>query len=400
MGRGIAQLLATAGYRVNLTDAYREVLDAGLRSIREGLGRLAERGRIKESVDAIYGRISPQASIGEAVDGCDLVIEAATENPEVKRAIFEEMDARAPPHAILASNTSGLPITFMADATSGGRRRMVAGLHFFNPPTAMRLVEVVKGRYTDDETVEALSSLSRFLGKEPIVVRRDIRGFIANRVNRAIRYEAFAMVLRGEAEPVAIDSAMRYGLGAPMGPFELVDFTGIDLELGEEGLFNYMRERYPEWEPHDEYVAMRSFALRLARDYADRGWLGVKSGRGFYTYPAPGKWVKVDLPREAGESLHPMEIVAPAVNLSAWLLERGVADARDVEAAMELGFNYPKGLLKLADEYGLDLVVEELQRKERKSQGAAYAAFYQPVDLLARLARNGGRLSEVELRAG
>lgn len=388
MGHGIAQVCAMNRYNVNLVDVSQEVLSKALEKIKWSLDKLVEKGRLSRGEsESTISRISTYTSIRDAVRNADFIVEAVPERLDIKVNVFKDVDDNAPPHAIIASNTSGLPITLMAEAT--GRPGKVVGMHWFNPPQIMRLVEVVRCKYTSNETVNVTSNLTRKLGKEPIIVNKDIRGFIANRVYRTIRYEAYAMVLRGEAKPVEIDSAFRYKLNLPMGPFELVDFTGaIDIEIAEDTYFREMRGKCPEWEPHEEYVKMREYALKLSREYYSRGWLGVKTGKGFYEYPKPGQWVKVNIPRDIGEKLDPIQVLAPAINLSAWLIRENVSTAREIDASLKLGYSFPKGLLEIADEYGLDNVVNVLKGK-REAVRDEYSVFYEPDKLLLELTGKG-----------
>jgi enoyl-CoA hydratase/3-hydroxyacyl-CoA dehydrogenase len=389
MGHGIAQVFAMSGYNVNIVDVSYDILNKALEKIKWSLSKLAEKGRInKEDVGSTLNRIATYVNAKEAVKVADFIIEAVPEVLDIKLQVFRDVDESAPSHAIIASNTSGLPITLMAEAVK--RRDKVIGMHWFNPPQLMRLVEVIRCKYTSDETARVTFELTKKLGKEPILVNRDIRGFIANRVYRAIRYEAFAMFLRGEAKPVEIDSAFRYKLGVPMGPFELVDFTGaIEVEIGEDKHFKEMRERCPDWEPHEEYVKLRDYTIKLSKEYYSKGLLGVKTGRGFYEYPKPGQWVKVEIPKQAGERVDPMQILAPATNLSAWLIANDVASAKDIDTSLKLGYNFPKGLLEMADEYGLDSIVNVLKDKMERVKTEEYSAFYRPHHLLLRLVEEG-----------
>ena len=388
MGHGIAQVFAMNGYNVNLVDISQEILNNAIEKIRWSLNKLAEKGKISRmDAESVLNRVLTYTNVKEAVKNVDFIIEAVPERINIKTQIFREIDECSPPHAIIASNTSGLPITLMAEAT--GRPDKVVGMHWFNPPQIMRLVEIVKCKYTSNETAELAFKLAQKLGREPIMVNKDIRGFIANRVYRAIRYEAYAMVQRGEAKPMEIDSAFRYKLNLPMGPFELVDFTGaIDIEIGENTYFNELRSKCPEWEPHEEYVKIREYALRLSREYYDKGLLGVKTGRGFYNYPKPGQWVKVEIPRDASEKIDPMQVLAPAVNLSAWLIRNNVTTAREIDTSLKLGYNFPKGLLEIADEYGLDSTINILRGK-RKTVREDYSVFYEPDQLLLELVSRG-----------
>jgi len=385
MGHGIAQVFAMKGYRVNLADISQEALKRAIERISWSLGRLASKGEIREEdARAALERITTTTDISKAVEGAKLVIEAVYEDIDVKIDVFRRVGESAPAEAILASNTSGLPITAMAEAVR--RPEKVVGMHWFNPPQLMKLVEVTITKYTDNSVASYVVELARQLGKTPILVRKDIRGFVANRIYRAIRYEAFAMVLRGEHTHVEIDSALRYKLGLPMGVFELVDFTGaVEIEVMEDRHLGKLRERYPEWEPHYEYLLLRDYAITLSKSYYERGLLGVKTGRGFYEYPEPGKYVKPNIPREAGEVLDPLEVVAPAVNLAAWMIDRGVCTAEEVDLALRLGYNFPRGLIEVARERGFREVIDVLRKKRDRWKGHPYSAFYEPHPALEKI---------------
>jgi len=387
MGHGIAQVFAMKGYSVNLADVSQEALKKAIERISWSLARLASRGEIGgEDVKAALDRITATTDIAKAVADAEFVVEAVYEDIDVKVEVFKKVDESAPSEAIIASNTSGLPITAMAEAVRRSER--VVGMHWFNPPQLMKLVEVIETKYTDNRAASYVVELARHLGKTPILVRKDIRGFVANRVYRAIRYEAFAMVLRGEHTHVEIDSALKYKLGLPMGVFELVDFTGaVEIEVMEDRHLRRLRERYPEWEPHDEYLLLRDYAITLSKSYYERGLLGVKTGRGFYEYPEAGKYVKPNIPREAGERLDPLEVIAPAVNLAAWMIDRGVCTPEEVDLALKLGYNFPRGLLELARERGFRDVLEILRMKKGRWEGYSYSLFYEPSPALESIFR-------------
>ena len=378
MGHGIAQVFAMNGLHVNLVDISEEILRKAIDRIKWSLGKLAQKGKIREEdVEATLSRIRTTTNIAEAVRDVDFVVEAVPEDIDIKRQVFSEVDKNAPAHAVIATNTSGLPIIAMAEATR--RPEKVLGMHWFNPPVIMRLVEVIRSKSTSEEAAQLTYELARRVGKEAIIVAKDIRGFLANRVYWAVRYEAFAMFLRGEARPEEVDAAFRYRLNIPMGPFELTDFTGgVEIELLADRSLETLRRQYPEWEPHEEYVRFRAFALRLSRQYYERGWLGVKTGKGFYTYPEPGKWKKVEIPEELAEKVEPIQVVAPAINLAAWLIGRGYVRPEDVDTALELGFNWPKGPMKLAEEWGYGEVVRVLREKREKYAEEPYSSFYEP----------------------
>ncbi|MCS7139799.1 MAG: 3-hydroxyacyl-CoA dehydrogenase NAD-binding domain-containing protein [Candidatus Nezhaarchaeota archaeon] len=273
MGSGIAQVFALAGYEVVARDVTRELLDRGLGLIRDGpfgLSKAVEKGRIKkEDADAALARIKTTTSLAEAVKGVDIVIEAVFENLDLKRQVFKEVDEVAPPHAIIASNTSTLSITALAAVTK--RPEKVVGMHFFNPVPVMRLVEVVRGLATSDETVEVVRQLAIKLGKTPIVCK-DVPGFVANRVAFPYLVEAMRLYEMGVASAQDIDAAMKLGYNFPMGPLELIDLIGLDVTLDVlEALYR---------ETGDD----KFFPPTVLRQMVRAGWLGRKTGRGFYSY--------------------------------------------------------------------------------------------------------------------
>lgn len=273
MGSGIAQVFAQAGFSVVAVDVSEEVLRRGLENIWSGpfgLKKAVERGRLtEEQAQEAFSRIKTTTSLPEAVKDADLVIEAVFEDLEVKRKVFTEVDSHAPPHAILASNTSTLSITALAAVTR--RPERVVGMHFFNPPPVMKLVEVVRGFLTSDETVETVKSLAEKLGKVP-VVSRDAPGFIANRVGVASILEAIRLYEQGVASARDIDTAMKLGYNWPMGPLELADFIGLDVLLGIAEIL------------YKEIGSSAYHPPPLLRRLVAAGYLGRKTGRGFYTY--------------------------------------------------------------------------------------------------------------------
>jgi len=269
MGNGIAHVMARSGLRVLLCEVERRFLDRGLETIRKNLGREAEKGKISpEDVDDALRRIEGTLD-REALAEADFVIEAATEKFEVKRAIFEELDRIARPEVILASNTSSISITKLAAVT--GRPAQVIGMHFFNPVPVMKLVEVIRGLQTSQETYETVATLAEKLGKTAVEVN-DAPGFVSNRVLMPLLNEAMYAVMEGVATPDAVDEVFQLGMAHPMGPLTLADFIGLDVCLDimrvlHEGLGD------PKYRPCPLLVRM-----------VDAGWLGRKSGRGFYTY--------------------------------------------------------------------------------------------------------------------
>jgi 3-hydroxybutyryl-CoA dehydrogenase len=263
MGAGIAQVVAASGRRVSLHDAAPGAVGRGLEAMRKSLARLAEKGGADP--DEVLGRVEPADDLLPA----DLMIEAVVEDAAVKREIFRRADAVLPPGAVLASNTSSIPITSLAAATS--RPEAVIGMHFFNPVPVLRLVEVIRGLETSDETVAAIVELARELGKTPAEAR-DLPGFVSNRILMPFINEAAYALLEGVAEPDAIDTIATLGFAHPMGPLALADLIGLDtcvaiMEVLHEGLGD------PRYAP-----------CPLLRQYVQAGRLGRKTGRGFHEY--------------------------------------------------------------------------------------------------------------------
>lgn len=269
MGSGITQVCAASGYRVTMIDIYPQALEKGLATIQKSLGKLAEKGRITAGQQsAALEAIATSGDLAAAA-GADLVIEAATENPDLKLRVFRELDALTRPEIILASNTSSISLTKIGAATK--RPDKVVGMHFFNPVPLMTLVEVVRGLGTSAETVAATVELSQKLGKTPIEVN-DSPGFISNRILCPMINEAIYALMEGVGTREAIDGVMKLGMNHPMGPLTLADMVGLDVVL-------FVMEVLHRDLGEDKY---RPCPL-LAR-MVDAGYLGRKSGRGFYQY--------------------------------------------------------------------------------------------------------------------
>lgn len=269
MGNGIAHVAARAGYRVLLCDVAQNLLDRGLSTVEKNLSREVSKEKItRQEADEARARIVPTLD-REALAICDFAIEAATERFEVKTDIFRDLDRILRPEVILASNTSSISITKLAARTS--RPQQVIGMHFFNPVPMMQLVEVIRGLQTSQETFENVQALSIALGKTPVEVN-DAAGFVSNRVLMPLINEAVFAVMEGVATPEAVDKIFQLGMAHPMGPLTLADFIGLDVCLDimrvlEQGIGD------PKYRPCPLLVRM-----------VDAGWLGRKSGRGFYTY--------------------------------------------------------------------------------------------------------------------
>jgi len=269
MGSGIAQVAAQAGLEVMLNDLKDEFVNRGLGVITKNLERSVAKGKItEEEKAAVLSRIKPSTSLQDAVDA-DIVIEAAVENMEVKTQIFKELDQITYPHVILATNTSSLPITEIAAVTR--RPDKVIGMHFMNPVPVMKLVEIIRGLATSDETFNLVKELSERLGKVPVEVN-DAPGFVSNRVLMPMINEAIYCVYEGIATPEAVDEVMKLGMNHPMGPLALADLIGLDTCL-------YIMEVL-----YDGFKDSKYRPCPLLRKYVAAGWLGRKTGRGFYVY--------------------------------------------------------------------------------------------------------------------
>ncbi|MEM0337173.1 MAG: enoyl-CoA hydratase-related protein [Candidatus Caldarchaeum sp.] len=369
MGHGIAEVAALAGFDVVMVDVAEEFLAKGLEKIRWSLEKFVEKKRItKEAADAAIARIRTSTNLAEAVVDSDLVIEAAPEDIKIKKNIFQLLSQNAPAHAILATNTSTLPITEIASATN--RPEKVVGMHFFNPPPLMPLLEVIAGEKTSQETLDKAVEIGKKMGKTVVICRKDVPGFIVNRILTPLLNHSCQLVEEGVYSVVEIDSALRYRLGLPMGAFELADYTGIDvIVLASKSI----KERDPNTPP---------VCSQFQRLY-EKGNYGLKSGKGFYEYRG-GAYERPSIPREAGEKVDLVELMAPAINSAAWIVRNGVASLEDVETGVKLGLGWPKGVFQYADELGLDKVAAALTKAAER-----YGDFYKPDPLIMELVNQG-----------
>jgi len=280
MGSGIAQVMAAAGYDVTLMDVADGFVRKGMAAIEKNLAGSVAKGKLtEEDKAAMLGRIIATTELTPARD-CDLVIEAIIENKQAKLDLYRQLEEISPPHVLFVSNTSSIPITELATATK--RPDRFAGMHFFSPVPVMKLVEIIRGLKTADETVQAIKEITDRIGKVGVLVK-DGPGFLVNRVNAALRNEVYNCLAEGVATIEDIDKALKFGLGHPMGPFELGDFVGLEIGLAvAETLWDNFKD--PKWRP----------ALSLRKLVAS-GDLGRKTGKGWYDYSSGEKKPRTDI---------------------------------------------------------------------------------------------------------
>ncbi len=271
MGSGITQLLAQSGFEVSMRDIEDRFVQGGLNVITGNLKKFfVDKGKMTQSeADTILARISGATDLGEAVAGAQVVIESVPEQLAIKQQMFRELDKLCPPETILATNTSSLSVNLVGSVAK--RQDKVIGMHFFNPATVMRLVEIIRGAKTSDETYEVIKDLTVKLGKEAITVQKDTAGFIVNRIFLAIVNEAAKLVYEGIATPEDVDKGCQLGLGHTMGPLKTIDLTGIDIGLD---VLEILREGFG-----DAFLPCPLMKIKVAA-----GELGTKTGKGFYDY--------------------------------------------------------------------------------------------------------------------
>ena len=347
MGHGITEVASMAGYDVTMRDVEADLVEGGYEDIEWSLNKLAEKDRLDESPDEVLARVETAVDLESAVADADLVVEATPEQMDLKKDVFESLDKFAPDDALLASNTSSLSITEMAAATS--RPEDVVGMHFFNPPVKMDLVEVIYGERTSDETAEAAYEFVESLGKTPIYVRKDVRGFVINTVLGPFEDEPAWMVSNGEATVREADAAMVHRRGYPMGPFELADLTGVDVGY------------------HVRKEAGRPIPPVMA-ERVENDELGRKTGEGYYDYQdretsetsrADGEGVNYE-PGD-GEGFDTLRIEARMVNEAARLVGEEVATPEEIDTGVRLGLGFPEGICRRGDAIGLDAVLDKLR---------------------------------------
>ena len=366
MGHGIAQVAATVGYNIVLRDIEQSFLDNAMKKIKWSLGKLVEKRKMSQNdADSIYGRITPVVDLKDALKETDLLIEAVPEDMELKKKVYADVDTYAEDKTLYASNTSTLPISEMASLTS--RPSRFIGLHFFNPPQLMPLVEVIPGRLTDDHTVSISLDLIRNIGKEPVLCKKDVVGFIVNRIFIPLIHEAAHCLDRDTAEMTQIDSAVKFKMAFPMGIFELADYTGLDVV--------YKATR--EMSSRDKKV-INPHPL-IEKLYSEKKF-GQKSGNGFYDYAGDNKYERVNLTETEAGKYDPIAIVSVAANNAAWLLTNGVCDNNDLDKALKLGMGLKKPIFTLVEEFGTKRVLSTLE-----NMAAKYGEFYEPDSMLRKI---------------
>ncbi|MDF2091156.1 3-hydroxyacyl-CoA dehydrogenase NAD-binding domain-containing protein [Knoellia sp. 3-2P3] len=365
MGAGIAQVAASAGHPVTLVDAVSGVVEKAVAGIIASLQRQEAQGRISSAqLEETVERITPVDSLSQLPQSA-LVIEAVREDLATKRALFAQLAERQRPDTVLASNTSSLDIGAIAEGLPEPGR--VIGLHFFNPPPAMRLVEVVRGRESAASVVETAADLMRAWGKTPVVCA-STPGFIVNRVARPFYGEAQRMLMDGVADAATLDAALR-SAGFRMGPLELTDLIGQDVNLAVGTSVWEQTGRDPRYAP-----------TALQQDLVAAGHLGRKTGRGVYSYGSDGRPLEpaADQARVAELLAGPVETnpvartLAMLVNEAVDLVHRGEASPEDVDTAMTLGTNYPTGPIEWGREIGYAVVADQLATLDRAFPGGRY----------------------------
>ena len=362
MGHGIAQVSAMAGYNVVLRDIEQKFLDKAMEKIKWSLDKLVSKEKISEAeCNEIFGRIKPIVDLKDAVHNTDLVIEAVPEIMDLKKKVYAELDKTAGEQVVFASNTSTLPITEIANTIS--RPTKFIGIHFFNPPQLMKLVEVIPGQETSDDITNLTIDFVKSVNKIPVTCRKDVPGFIVNRLFIPLVHESCYVMERQKIEQTEIDSAVKFSLGFPMGIFELADFTGLDV----------IHKATIEMHVRDKKVILPHPTIEKLFNEKN---LGQKSGQGFYKY-SDDKYERIPLSEELAKKCDPTQIIANVLNNAAWLITNNASDIDEIEKAAKLGLGLKKPLFETANEIGMKKIVEELKKLSDK-----HGAFYEPDPLL------------------
>lgn len=368
MGHGIAQVSAMAGYNISLRDVEQRFLDSAIAKIKWSLEKLFQKQKISEmEMQNILGRIQFTTDLKEGLQNSDLVIEAVPEDLVLKKKVYEGIDEFAESKTLYASNTSTLPITEIASLTS--RPDRFIGLHFFNPPQLMQLVEVIPGKETKTNIVDNAMSFIRSLGKQPILCRKDVAGFIINRIFIPLVHEAAYCLERDHTSFVAIDSAVKEKMKFPMGIFELADYTGLDV-IYKATMEMYSRDKRVV-NPHP-----------IIQKLFEEGKYGQKSGSGFYEYKNE-QYERINVPTSDVQQYDPIKLVAFAANNAGWLISNGACDETDLEKALKLGMGLKSELFGTVKSYGIESIVKTLRGLAQE-----YGSVYEPDQYLINNLRN------------
>lgn len=358
MGHGIAQVVAMAGYDVALRDIEQSFLDKAMDKIKWSLGKLVEKKKLSETdADRIFHRIIPIIDLRQALKNTDLLIEAVPEEINLKKKVYAEVNKYAESRTVYASNTSTLPITEMAALTDRSER--FVGVHFFNPPQLMPLVEVIPGEKTNQSTIDMVINFILRVNKQPVLCRKDVAGFIVNRIFIPLVHEAVYCKNRDDVSMMQIDSAVKFKMAFPMGIFELADYTGLDV----------IHKATAEMYSRDKRVVNPNPEIKKLFEENN---LGQKSGKGFYDYKGD-KYERINLTEEQAQTYDPIKLVAVAANNAAWIISNGVCDVQDLEKALKLGMGIKVELFKTLEKFGVENVVRTLMNLREK-----YGSFYEP----------------------
>src|SRR5919198_6244087 len=358
MGHGIAQVSAMAGYSVVLRDIEQSFLDKAMEKIRWSLSKLVDKQKLSQAdADKIFAHITPMVDLKQALKGADLLIEAVPEDINLKKKVYMEVDSFADAKTLYASNTSTLPITEMAALTN--RPDRFIGLHFFNPPQLMPLVEVIPGSRTNSGMVDMAMGFVQKVGKQPVLCKKDVAGFIVNRVFIPLVHEAVYCQERDNVPMNTIDSAVKFRMSFPMGIFELADYTGLDV----------IHKATMEMHSRDTKVINPHPKVKQLFDEKN---LGQKTGKGFYEYKGD-KYERINLTEQEAEKYNPIALIAVAANNGAWLISNSVCSKEDLEKALKLGMGLKKELFTTVQEFGIKNIVQTLQ-----DLAAKYGPFYEP----------------------
>ncbi|APX95418.1 3-hydroxyacyl-CoA dehydrogenase/enoyl-CoA hydratase family protein [Natronorubrum daqingense] len=369
MGHGIAEVVAMAGYDVNMRDINEEFVQNGYDQIEWSLDKLAENDQLSEDeAEAALERVTPLVDMADACGDADVVIEAVPEKMEIKEEVYTELESVAPDRAIFATNTSSLSITDLSEFTE--RPEQFCGMHFFNPPVRMQLVEVISGAQSNDETLDVIEELADDIGKSPVRVHKDSPGFIVNRVLVPLMNEACWLVESDEATIAEVDSTTKYDMGLPMGSFELGDQVGNDISYH---VLEYMHDVLGEpYEP-----------CPLLERKVENEELGKKTGKGFYDYEDGDG---ADIPTDEQSDLVESRLTASMANEVAKLIGNDVAPPESIDEATKLGAGFPDGPVKIVDKFGIENALETLEDAYEQTGHERY----EPADYLEERASEGG----------